>query len=76
MAAGARRAVLNPRGVADPHLAELEGRWADAARQWRVRGMPYEEALALARTDDAGRGQAIAIAERLGAAALLRLLRR
>ena len=38
--------------------------------------MPYEEALALARTDDAGRGQAIAIAERLGAAPLLRLVRR
>jgi hypothetical protein len=38
--------------------------------------MPYEEALALARTDHAGRGQAIAIAERLGAAPLLRLLRR
>jgi DNA-binding winged helix-turn-helix (wHTH) protein/tetratricopeptide (TPR) repeat protein len=65
-----------PDGVPEPYLAELEGRWADAARQWRARGMPYEEALALARTDHAGRGQAIAIAERLGAAPLLRLLRR
>jgi tetratricopeptide (TPR) repeat protein len=64
-----------PPGVSEPHLAELEGRWADAAAMWRERGMPYEEAMALARTGEAGRREAIEIAERLGAAPLLQRLR-
>ena len=59
-----------PPGVSEPHLAELEGRWAEAAAMWRERGMPYEEAMALARTGEAGRNEAIEIAERLGAAPL------
>ncbi len=63
-----------PVGVLEPHRAELEGRWADAASAWHSRGMPYEEALALARTGRPGRRQAIEIAERLGAAPLLRRL--
>jgi hypothetical protein len=36
--------------------------------------MPYEEACALARTDERGRRQAIELAERLGARPLLRRL--
>jgi tetratricopeptide (TPR) repeat protein len=63
-----------PTGIPEPHLAELEGRWGDAADEWRERGMPYEEALALARTGDDGVVEARAIAERLGAAPLLRRL--
>jgi hypothetical protein len=64
-----------PAGIPEPHLAELEGRWGDAAVEWRARGMPYEEALALARIDGDGRVEALAIAERLGATPLLRRLR-
>jgi tetratricopeptide (TPR) repeat protein len=63
-----------PPGAREPHRAELEGRWADAASDWSSRGMPYEQALALARTGPSGRRQAVEIAERLGAAPLLRRL--
>ena len=63
-----------PADIPEPRLAELEGRWADAADAWRERGMPYEEALALARTGNDGLVEARAIAERLGAAPLLRRL--
>jgi hypothetical protein len=63
-----------PAGVPEPHLAELEGRWADAADAWRALGMPYEEALARAWAGDDGLVAARVIAERLGAAPLLRRL--
>jgi len=63
-----------PADVPEHRLAELEGRWADAADAWRELGMPYEEALALARAGTDGLVQARAIAERLGAAPLLRRL--
>jgi hypothetical protein len=63
-----------PAGIPEPHLAELEGRWGDAALEWRALGMPYEEALALARIDGDGRAESLAIAKRLGATPLLRRL--
>jgi DNA-binding winged helix-turn-helix (wHTH) protein len=58
----------------EPHRAELEGRWADAASAWAARGLPYERAKALARTGAAGRAEAIGIARRLGARPLLAAL--
>jgi hypothetical protein len=64
-----------PPTVPEPHRAELEGRWRDAADDWERRGMPYEQAMALAHTDPAGRHQAMEIAERLGARPLLQRLR-
>jgi hypothetical protein len=60
----------------EPHRAELEGRWADAAAAWAARGMPYDEAKALARTDAAGRRRSVEIARHLGARPLLALLER
>jgi DNA-binding winged helix-turn-helix (wHTH) protein len=57
-----------------PHRAELEGRWSDAAAAWAARGMPYEQAMALARSGSAGQREAIEIARRLGARPLLTLL--
>ena len=47
-----------PADVPEPHRAELEGRWNDAADTWEARGMPYEQARALARTGVQGREQA------------------
>jgi hypothetical protein len=55
----------------EPHRAELEGRWTDAAEAWEARGMPYEQALALARTGVQGRKRAMAIARQLGAQPLV-----
>ena len=60
-----------PVAVPEPYLAQLEGRWADAARRWRDLGMPFEEALALARTGGDGPARARRIAARLGASPLV-----
>jgi hypothetical protein len=64
-----------PPTLPEPHRAELEGRWQDAADDWARRGMPYEQALAVARTGPTGRHEALEIAERLGAQPLLKHLR-
>ena len=64
-----------PADLAEPYRSELEGRWTDAASVWRERGMPYEEAMALARGGPAERRRAMQIAEELGAVPLVRRLR-
>jgi hypothetical protein len=64
-----------PADLAEPYRSELEGRWTDAASVWRERGMPYEEAMALARGGPAERRRALQIAEDLGAVPLVRRLR-
>lgn len=56
-------------GLPGPHALEIDGRWAEAAEDWRSRGCPYDQALALSGGDDAARAQALAIFERLGARA-------
>jgi hypothetical protein len=57
--------------LVEPYRAEAQGQWAAAAADWERRGMPYEAACALARTDAIGRRRAIEVAERLGAQPLL-----
>jgi len=63
-----------PPDIVEPYRSELEGRWRDAAAEWRARGMPYEEARALAHAGPEGRRRAADIARRLGAEPLLRRL--
>jgi DNA-binding CsgD family transcriptional regulator len=50
-----RRAGIDepaPSHAAEPYSLELAGDWRSAAEQWAVLGCPYEEALALAGSDD------------------------
>jgi ATP/maltotriose-dependent transcriptional regulator MalT len=54
--------------AAGPFAAQLDGDWADAATAWRELGCPYEEALALAETDDeSALKTALELLRRLGA---------
>jgi len=56
--------------LAPPYAAERDGRWAEAARLWRETGSPYEEALALARSNSRDElAEAVRLFDRLGAAA-------
>jgi predicted ATPase/DNA-binding CsgD family transcriptional regulator len=57
-----------PAGAGEPYALQLTGDWAGAALRWAELGCPYEEALALAESDDeAALGRAHAELERLGA---------
>jgi DNA-binding CsgD family transcriptional regulator len=38
--------------LAPPYALEVSGRWVEAAGLWQQLGCPYEQALALARSDD------------------------
>jgi DNA-binding CsgD family transcriptional regulator/tetratricopeptide (TPR) repeat protein len=54
--------------IAAPAFAmQVQGRWKDAAAEWRARDCPYETARALAEGDAAAQVEALAIFERLGA---------
>jgi DNA-binding NarL/FixJ family response regulator len=57
------------------YAAQMEGRWAEAAEQWRRLGCPFETALALAEGDEDARREAFAILESLGATATVAALR-
>ncbi|HEX2281462.1 MAG TPA: response regulator transcription factor, partial [Thermomicrobiales bacterium] len=41
-----------PAYVAEPYRLQIDGNWAAAAELWRQLGCPYEEAQALAESDD------------------------
>ena len=71
--AGALRST--PAECEPAYLAQIEGRWADAAELWRQLGCPFERALALAEGDEDARREAFAILESLGATATLAALR-
>ena len=43
-----------PTQLAEPYALETSGRWEDAAARWAELGCPYDEALALAETNDRG----------------------
>ena len=59
--------VERPVAVAPPYALQIDGRHREAAAEWRDRGCPYEEALALAGGDEAAQREALALFERLGA---------
>ncbi len=58
------------------HRNHIEGRWHEAAKQWRQLGCPYEEAIALSAGDEAAQLEAVAVFDRLGAVPAARNLRR
>ena len=66
-----------PRGrLAAPYQAEIDGQFADAARQWTELGCPYEAAMArLGAADEGSLRTALQIFTDLGAAATARLTR-
>lgn len=63
-------------GCAEPYALQMAGRWREAADAWAALDCPYEQARALADGDTDTRREALAIAERLGAAPLAEGLRR
>jgi tetratricopeptide (TPR) repeat protein len=60
-------------GIDGPMRLELQGQWSEAARAWGALGLPYDQAFALAHTED-GRAEALRIAHELGAVPLARRL--
>jgi DNA-binding CsgD family transcriptional regulator/tetratricopeptide (TPR) repeat protein len=56
-----------PSWIAEPYRLQLTGDWDGAARIWRERKCPYEEALALADGDEDAMRRALEIFEDLGA---------
>jgi DNA-binding CsgD family transcriptional regulator/tetratricopeptide (TPR) repeat protein len=59
-----------------PYAQQIAGRWADAARDWSLRGCPYEEARALGEGDRVAQVRALEIFDELGAVPAAALLRR
>ena len=43
-------------GLAEPYALQIAGDWAGAAAAWHELGCPYEEACALAESDDPAAG--------------------
>lgn len=54
----------------------VEDRWQEAADEWRRVGCPYERAICLARGGEAGRREALAVFDSIGAVAAATKLRR
>jgi DNA-binding CsgD family transcriptional regulator len=66
-----------PPRVARPFALQMAGDWQAAAAAWQAIGCPYEQAMALADSDDeAPLRTALAIFERLGAAPMAAIVRR
>jgi DNA-binding CsgD family transcriptional regulator len=65
---------IPPDGLAEPYALQIAGDFAGAAAAWREIGCPYEEARALAASDDPDAvRQAVTTFEQLGAEPALRL---
>ena len=63
--------------IADPYALQLAGDWRGAAAAWAALGCCYEQAMALAESDEeASLRQALEICEQMGAAPLAAILRR
>ena len=56
-----------PEAAARPWSLLIEGRWQAAAQAWAERGCPLEQARALAEGDAGAQGQALDLAQGLGA---------
>jgi DNA-binding CsgD family transcriptional regulator len=56
-----------PAIAARPFALQIEGRWREAAAEWKARACPYEEARALAEGDTEARLEALRIFTELGA---------
>ena len=64
-----------PAGCAEPYIAQIEGRWKDAAAAWQRIGCPFERARALADGDEPAQREALQVFEALGAEPMARWLR-
>lgn len=64
-----------PSWIANPFALQLAGDWHGAAQEWKLRGCPYEQALALMDGDEAAQLEAWEIFERLGAVPILEKLK-
>jgi DNA-binding CsgD family transcriptional regulator/tetratricopeptide (TPR) repeat protein len=64
-----------PARCAAPYVAQIEGRWLDAAAAWNRLGCPYERARALADGDEPAQREALQAFEALGAEPMARWLR-
>ncbi len=64
-----------PAHCAAPYIAQIEGRWQDAADAWHDIGCPYERARALADGDEAAQREALQAFEALGAEPMVQWLR-
>jgi len=66
-----------PDGIAEPYALQIAGEWRQSALAWEALGCPYEQAAALADSDDEDAlRQALAIFERLGAGPMAGITRR
>lgn len=63
--------ISPPEWIAKPFALQIAGNWHGAAMEWRSRGCPYEEAMALMDGDEAAQLTALQIFERLGARPIL-----
>jgi DNA-binding CsgD family transcriptional regulator len=68
--------IDTPDWVADPFRLQMAGDWQGAARLWRERECPYEEAMALASGDIDAQRRALEIFERLGARPMIQRVAR
>ncbi|HEY6825057.1 MAG TPA: LuxR C-terminal-related transcriptional regulator, partial [Steroidobacteraceae bacterium] len=59
-----------------PYQRHVAGAWRDAASAWAELGCPYEQAIALAAGDEAGRREALALFDKIGAIPAAARLRR
>jgi DNA-binding CsgD family transcriptional regulator len=64
------------RALREPHRSHVSGVWREAAQGWSELGCPYEQAIALSLGDESAQREALAILDRIGAAAAAGRLRR
>jgi DNA-binding CsgD family transcriptional regulator len=67
--------ISPPVWIAKPFALQMAGDWGGAAQEWKLRGCPYEQALALMDGDDTAQLEALEIFERLGAIPVLEKLK-
>jgi DNA-binding CsgD family transcriptional regulator/tetratricopeptide (TPR) repeat protein len=67
--------VSLPPWTAKPFALQIAGDWHGAAEEWKERGCPYEQAMALTDGDEAAQLVALEIFERLGARPIMEKLK-
>jgi len=65
-----------PSWIAKPFSLQIAGDWRGAAKEWKERGCPYEQAVALMDGDEAAQLKALDIFESLGARPIIEKLKR
>jgi DNA-binding CsgD family transcriptional regulator/tetratricopeptide (TPR) repeat protein len=68
-------AQMSTNDIPEPYQLMIQGQWVAAADAWAKRGMPYEQALALAEGAEDELRQALALLEQLGAGPLGAIVR-